>query len=506
MSTVEFRLNGSSVKVSGSGSLLDTLREELGINSPKDGCSPQGQCGCCTVWVDGSPRVSCVTPINRVAGRDVTTLEGLDEAEEWAQRFAASAASQCGFCTPGIIMRLASLTAAERSDDARVRRALQAHLCRCTGWQTIVEAASRESVEPVGSSSLADRRATIEGRVPQRLGVATALGQAGFADDTSPPDTPVALRSSTGEWVIGSTLREARDTIGKIQGRRTTTEVEWPVPLPDGDFELTLQTTWVEPGYLEPDASWCAPGRSPESSTANGGAFGGKAHSEVLDVAERLAREHGGPMRALYSREDVVRLGPKRPPLAVGVRADGTGVINVARTHGRLEGLDSIIARWPQFEFREVDVVGPRLSLSIRAAIDAELDALTAALRGGPTFTVSRDGATAEAAVDDHTIHVRVECGQPLDQVVLRSYCIGAAHMAYSWVRSEALRLDGDGVPADLTIRSFGIVKAADTPHISVDIIDSDREPVNGSDAVFAAVAAATWAADRLTPRWPTRL
>src|SRR5688572_17844633 len=89
-STVSFTLNGSAVEAPIGGSLLDTLREHLGVTSAKDGCSPQGQCGCCTVWVDGQPRVACVTPVGRVAGRAVTTLEGLDDADRWADSFCAN--------------------------------------------------------------------------------------------------------------------------------------------------------------------------------------------------------------------------------------------------------------------------------------------------------------------------------------------------------------------------------------------------------------------------------
>src|SRR6478735_666296 len=101
-----FRLNGADVAVNDMGaSLLEVLREQLGVRSVKDGCSPQGQCGCCTVLVDGSPRVACVTPARRIAGRTVKTLEGLDASERsaWADAFCATGASQCGFCTPGII-------------------------------------------------------------------------------------------------------------------------------------------------------------------------------------------------------------------------------------------------------------------------------------------------------------------------------------------------------------------------------------------------------------------
>ena len=84
-------------------SLLSVLRERLAITSPKDGCAPQGQCGCCTVLVDGAPRVACVTPATRVGGRAVTTVEGLDPVlrDELAGAFVATGGSQCGFCTPG---------------------------------------------------------------------------------------------------------------------------------------------------------------------------------------------------------------------------------------------------------------------------------------------------------------------------------------------------------------------------------------------------------------------
>jgi aerobic-type carbon monoxide dehydrogenase small subunit (CoxS/CutS family) len=112
------RVDGEDVEVPGSGTLLDALRDHLGNHSPKDGCSPQGQCGCCTVLVDGAPRVACVTPTRRVRGRDITTAAGLADAEAWAEAFCAAGASQCGFCTPGIIARLAGLRARKPDADA----------------------------------------------------------------------------------------------------------------------------------------------------------------------------------------------------------------------------------------------------------------------------------------------------------------------------------------------------------------------------------------------------
>jgi CO/xanthine dehydrogenase Mo-binding subunit len=128
-----------------------------------------------------------------------------------------------------------------------------------------------------------------------------------------------------------------------------------------------------------------------------------------------------------------------------------------------------------------------------------------------PVSVAAPTGGTATATVEVNqaglpiAVRVTVACGDPLDEVVLRSYAIGAAHMALGWVCSEAIAVDDDGVPQDLTIRSFGVLRARDTPPIRVELTDTAGPAVNGSDAVFAAVAAATWIAQGLPPRWPTR-
>ena len=98
-----------------------------------------------------------------------------------------------------------------------------------------------------------------------------------------------------------------------------------------------------------------------------------------------------------------------------------------------------------------------------------------------------------------------MSCGEVLDEVVLRSYCVGAAHMALGWVTSEGLAVDEAGQVHDLTIRSFGVLRAVDTPPIDVVVDHVATGPaVNGSDAVFAAVAAAVWLAQGAPPAWPT--
>jgi aerobic-type carbon monoxide dehydrogenase small subunit (CoxS/CutS family) len=496
--TVAFTLNGRPTVVPDDGwSLLDVLRERLGMHSVKDGCSPQGQCGCCTVLVDGEPRVSCVTPLGRIAGRRVTTIEGLADGERWADAFFAVGASQCGFCSPGIILRLS----AGRSSPTD---ALKAHLCRCTGWQTIVEAATcpTEAASPAARDlDAASRRARIEGRTPQAVGPTMALGAGGFADDTAPPDALVAVRAADGSWIVDDTVVAARRRAAKVPGRRSTVALSWPLDVPGGSWARTLRTTWVEPAYLELDASWCEPGGEPSSPVACGGAFGGKRASGLPAVARRLADEHGRPVRVVLSREDVVRLGPKRAPVAAGIRTDGSGVLRTVRTAGLVGAVASVA---PRLVVEECEVAGPPVSSALRASGWAEAAVLLSALRSeGPDEVRSPDGALAHADVTDTAVHVTVRCGDPLDAVVLRSYCIGAAHMALGWVRCEGISVDTEGQPQDLTIRSFGILRAADMPAVEVTIDDAHGPPVNGSDAVFAAVAAAAWRHAGYSSDWP---
>lgn len=521
----------------------------------KDGCSPQGQCGCCTVWVDGAPRVACVTPVRRLEGREVTTLDGLPDGarRQWAEALVATGGSQCGFCTPGILMRLAALTGVDGAPSSgsappspdTVDQALLAHLCRCTGWQTIEEAVrlvgAASSGEPPTSSGSRDlaaaaERALLEGGMPQRVGGEVVLGRAGFADDTCPADALVAVPDGEGGYAVGETVGAARAVAGKVQGRSTSLALDHPVAVPAGPWVVELATTWVEPGYVEPDASWCAPGGEPASPVGNGGAFGGKQRSPVPGDARRLADLHGRTVRVLWSREDVVRRGPKRPPVAGGIDAGGSGVLRVGVPP---EGVGpeawagvcaAVEAVAPGLVLEPVPLAGPAISFDLRAAVWAEAAVLAACARVAgsvldsdqdtdsdsdpavwsrrdvPVEVVAPNGgrATARCRPDD-SIEVTVDAGAALDEVVLRSYVIGATHQALGWVRSEGIAVDEQGEVRDLTIRSFGILQARAMPPVEVVIEPgSDRPPVNASDAVLAAVAAARWLADGLPPRWPT--
>lgn len=495
------------------------------------------------MWVDGAPRVACVTPVRRLEGREVTTLEGLPDAEqaEWAAALVGTGGSQCGFCTPGIVMRLAAL-APDRSErrpgshaaasaSERVDQALVAHLCRCTGWRSIEEAADRvfEGSPAAGTGGqardldAAGFRAALEGGVPQRVGHEVALGQAGFADDTCPAGALVAVPDVHGQYTLADSVGAARALAGKVQGRSTTAALVHPVLLPDGEWALTLRTTWVEPAYVEPDASWCVPGGIAASPYANGGAFGGKLRSPVAADARRLADEHGRAVRVLWSREDVVRHGPKRPPLAGGIGLDGAGVLRIgvsgdgAGTEQWTSLVNLVSAVAPGLVLEQVPLRGPPISFDLRGAVWAEAAVLAEASRlvallgveaafDEPVEVVGPTGGRAVARCHrDGSIDVVVDAGRAVDEVVLRSYCVGAAHQALGLVRSEGIAVDAEGVVHDLTVRSFGILQARAMRRVSVTIESRPgADPVNGSDAVFAAVAAARWLADGLPPEWPT--
>ncbi len=273
--------------------------------------------------------VACVTPIRRVARREVTTIEGLSDERRarWSEAFVAHGASQCGFCTPGIVMRLAALegsSSAKRSPTELrrdVEAGLRAHLCRCTGWQSIVDAAAAALGPPgiagsqitggdggkVRDQLLAAWRAQLEGPTFQSSGPEVVLGGGGFADDTAPPD---ALLQLGADAPLARGIREARAESGRVQGRNSTVPLSHPVVPPAGEWALTLATTWVEPAYVEPDASWCRPGDQPASPLSNGGAFGGKRRSPAPARARALADERADTVRGAVAAR---RRGAARP-------------------------------------------------------------------------------------------------------------------------------------------------------------------------------------------------
>jgi nicotinate dehydrogenase subunit A len=136
MPELAFKVNGREIELSvpAQASLLHVLRNDLSLNGPKYGCG-LGQCGACTVWVDGVAARACVIPAHGVAGRAITTLEGLGSRDSWhpvQQAFEEAQAAQCGYCLNGMVMQAAALLARDpHPDDARIRAELSGNLCRC---------------------------------------------------------------------------------------------------------------------------------------------------------------------------------------------------------------------------------------------------------------------------------------------------------------------------------------------------------------------------------------
>jgi xanthine dehydrogenase small subunit len=140
-----FIVNGAPVEIAGPGGLrlLDALRIELGLAGTKEGCG-EGECGACTVLVDGAPVLSCLVPVGQVEGRDVRTVEGLAEdglLDPIQAAFVDSGGVQCGICTPGILMSArAFLDSGAEPTDAAIREVIAGNLCRCTGYMKIIDA------------------------------------------------------------------------------------------------------------------------------------------------------------------------------------------------------------------------------------------------------------------------------------------------------------------------------------------------------------------------------
>ena len=443
-----FVLNGAPVTVEPrpDESLLETLRVRFGIRSAKDGCKPQGQCGACLVLIDGKPKVSCATKTAGVAGHDITTLEGIDDEEQrlMARCFVAAAGLQCGFCIPGIALRAHVLL---RKNPAPTReeiaRAVDGHLCRCTGYKKIIDAIKLMARARRGDAIAEPLRSGgVGARVARVHGDDLVLGRQAFIDDMAVPrmlhgalvlsphprarvlaiDTTKARIAGVAavatadnvpgkrwygllrdDWpgfvAVGEETRYAGDVIAAVAAVDEATaraaarlvdvkyEILEPVLDPAESTEILSQTviergdaaaalaasahvvrgTWrtqrVEHLFLEPESALAEPlpgGRLRVFSggqgifddrrqiasflgvpaddviveqVSSGGAFGGKEDLSVQAQTALLARMTSRPVKLTFTREESVRIHPKRHPMTMHYEAgcDERGKLTAVR-------------------------------------------------------------------------------------------------------------------------------------------------------------------------------
>jgi xanthine dehydrogenase molybdenum-binding subunit len=458
---IQFILNGvrHEVATRPGESLLEALRERCGITSLKDGCSPQGQCGCCLALIDGDAKVTCAMPAAAAHGKEILTLEGIgaDERAVLAGAFAAAAGLQCGFCTPGIALRAKHFTDRHPNPTRdEIARAIDVHLCRCTGYAKIVDAieliAQAKRGEPLPAPGG-------DGRVGQSLvryqAAERALGAQPFVDDLALPGMlhgAVVLSPHARAHVLRIDTTRARAmpgvcavvTAADVPGERWygLIEQDWPAfvaegeevrcvgdvlaavaavdrqtaraaarlvdvtyrPLPPvlepvaalapdaprinprhdnllerseirrGDVDAALAAsahvvtgTWttqrVEHLFLEPESALAVPrpdgrlhlysqgqgvfddrrqvarllgvteARVVVELVPNGGAFGGKEDLSIQAQTALLARRTGRPVKLTLSREESVRMHPKRHPIALDytVGCDTEGRLTAVR-------------------------------------------------------------------------------------------------------------------------------------------------------------------------------
>jgi selenium-dependent xanthine dehydrogenase len=251
---VEFTLNGEPVSVQADQetSMLELLREQFGLVSVKDGCAPEGSCGACTVLVDGHAQVCCAQKVAHFAGKHIVTHEGLadEERKRFADCFAAAGASQCGYCSPGIVMKAEGLFA-KHPEPTRdeIAHALLGNLCRCTGYTKVIDAIELAAVarrgEPLPEP---DRSGLVGSRTARYQSAELALGDKPFVGDMVVPGMlHGAIRFSGHPRArvvrIDTSLAEAHPgvvsivTAADVPGERTQGSIvrDWPQLIAQGE-------------------------------------------------------------------------------------------------------------------------------------------------------------------------------------------------------------------------------------------------------------------------------
>ncbi|MDK2971939.1 MAG: aldehyde oxidoreductase [Candidatus Sumerlaeota bacterium] len=251
---VTFTLNGEAVsrEFDPGRTLLEVLREDFGLISPKNGCAPQGACGCCTVLIDGKAKLSCALKIAKAEGRSIVTLEGVPEEDRAlvAECFTRTGGLQCGFCIPGMAVRGLSLIESNPTPSREdIVNALKQHLCRCTGYVKIIDAIELMAKVKRGER-LPDPEAAggVGTRLDRFRGRQFALGDWKYVDDMTVPgmkfgaprlsDHPRALVKkidATRALALPGVHRVV--TAADVPGRRYNglIEKDWPLFVAEGE-------------------------------------------------------------------------------------------------------------------------------------------------------------------------------------------------------------------------------------------------------------------------------
>jgi selenium-dependent molybdenum hydroxylase 1 len=224
MATLDLTLNGAplSIDVRDGETLLETLRTRCGVTSIKDGCQPQGQCGCCLVLIDGNAKVSCAMPAEAARGKSIVTIEGIaaEEQRMLARSFVVAAGVQCGFCIPGIALRAHHLVGRNAAPSrAEIARAIDGHLCRCTGYAKIIDAIDLFARARRGEALPELVEGGVGVRAARFRGTDMILGRKEFVDDLVRPGMlhgAVVLSPHARARVVSIDTRNARAHPGVV--------------------------------------------------------------------------------------------------------------------------------------------------------------------------------------------------------------------------------------------------------------------------------------------------
>ncbi len=401
---LSFALNGrpQNIEVDPRLSTLDLLREKLGITSLKAGCAPQGICGCCLVLINGQPRLSCTLPNKSLAGKDVQTQEGLppEKRDLLAACFAECSATACGYCTPGTLTHAtALLTNKPDLSEEDLKKSLNLHLCRCTGYSSILDAVQRAGAVLRGEAEAP--------RLPESA-LDAPRGEKIFVDDLQFPGmvAGVLAFSSVASGKIRSlntaVLRAEPGVLAVVELRREGDLLEWPgepvlaiaaidaesaqkacakvaieiEPLTGQESVLRLRSRRMEgeeptlihrasvqlrlpftdPVYLEPEAALADGDRLYSAADdlfsafadrkvqlrqlPSGGSYGGRIAGPVEEAALRLSVATGKPVKVACSLEEGMRLHLRRPAVEVWLEGglDERGGLGLIRGKVKIDG------------------------------------------------------------------------------------------------------------------------------------------------------------------------